>query len=1083
MTPARTRVLRIATVAAALQTLLVAPDARTRTTIAGQTLTVPDGFEIELVAGPPLVERPIVADFDDDGRLYVAESSGSNDKVEKQLADKPHRILRLEDADGDGRFDRRVVFADRMMLPEGALWFDGSLYVAAPPSIWRLTDTDDDGVADRREEWFEGKTLTGCANDLHGPYLGPDGWIYWTKGAFAQQTYERPGKPPLVTRAAHIFRRRPGSPIVESVMTGGMDNPVDVAFTPTGERILTTTFVEHPQLGRRDAVLHAVYGGVYGKPHGVIDGHPRTGDLMPVMSHLGPAAPSGLTSFASRAFGDDYRDNVFAALFNLHKVTRHALEPSGSTFKSRDSDFVVSDSLDFHPTDVVDAGDGSLLVIDTGAWYKLCCPSSQLAKPDVPGAIYRVRRRGVAPPGDPRGRTLPWRTLRVDQLSALLDDPRPAVVARAVHRLGQHGPDAVTTLETTVRRAASVDARRQAVWALTRIDAARAREVVRLALGDRDAGVRQTAIYSAGLWRDSGAAPLLRASLGPRGSSASSPTLRRATAEALGRIGDAAAVPDLLALATPRADRTLEHALIYALIEVGDATSTAAGLRSASPHVRRAALIALDQIDGGRLQPDTVTALLDSPDRLLNETAWWIAARHPDWGSSLVRYFEPRLTARGRAEERQSGRTGEREKSGASASTSAAGQQGSGAGGQAEANGGGIEQKLAQFGDSPAIQALLAATAAHTSPDVRLAALRTMAQVRVKELPAVWIAPLVAALSADALDVARVAVSVARVAPAPKDRAPELRTALVRVARDDARPAEVRLDALASAAASDGALTSVEPDLFELLRASLDPSRPTGVRVAAATIVEKAPLDRAQLQALIGLLDTAGPLELPRLLPAFDRGSDEPLGLAMLAALDRAKARASVRPDVLRPRLLKYPAPVQQRGEALLERLDLDAAQQRRRLEELLTVMRDGDLRRGQVLFNSTKAACSTCHAIGYQGGRIGPDLTSIGQIRSERDLLEAIVFPSASFARGYESVVVTTTSGAVHSGVLRRELPDEVVVATSEQDETRIPRARIEDMQPGLVSVMPSGFGDLLSRQELADLLAFLKQTRWGAN
>ena len=89
------------------------------------------------------------------------------------------------------------------------MWLDGSLYVAAPPSIWKLTDTDDDGVADRREEWFQGKTLTGCANDLHGPYLGPDGWIYWTKGAFAEQTHDARGWPPLVTRAAHIFRRRP----------------------------------------------------------------------------------------------------------------------------------------------------------------------------------------------------------------------------------------------------------------------------------------------------------------------------------------------------------------------------------------------------------------------------------------------------------------------------------------------------------------------------------------------------------------------------------------------------------------------------------------------------------------------------------------------------------------------------------------------------------------------------------------------------------------------------------------------------------------------------------------------------------
>src|SRR5881296_1212744 len=139
------------------------------------TLTVPPGFQVERAAGPPLVDRPIVADFDEQGRLYVAESSGSNDKVEKQLQEKPHRILRLEDTDGDG-------------------------------------------VADRREEWFQGKTLTGCANDLHGPYLGPDGWIYWCKGAFAEQKYELPGKPPFVTRAAHIFRRRPGESLVEPVM-------------------------------------------------------------------------------------------------------------------------------------------------------------------------------------------------------------------------------------------------------------------------------------------------------------------------------------------------------------------------------------------------------------------------------------------------------------------------------------------------------------------------------------------------------------------------------------------------------------------------------------------------------------------------------------------------------------------------------------------------------------------------------------------------------------------------------------------------------------------------------------------------
>ena len=112
----------------------------------GETVfTVPDGFTVERVAGPPLVDRPITAAFDEQGRLYVADSSGSNDPVKKQLAEKLHRIVRLEDRNGDGRFEHSVVFADKMMFPEGTLWYDGSLYVAAPPSIWRLTDNNDDG--------------------------------------------------------------------------------------------------------------------------------------------------------------------------------------------------------------------------------------------------------------------------------------------------------------------------------------------------------------------------------------------------------------------------------------------------------------------------------------------------------------------------------------------------------------------------------------------------------------------------------------------------------------------------------------------------------------------------------------------------------------------------------------------------------------------------------------------------------------------------------------------------------------------------------------------------------------------------
>src|SRR2546421_5960102 len=84
-----------------------------------QTLTVPDGFEIELVAEPPLVDRPVSASFDELGRLYVTDVSGSNEKPDKQLEEKPHRVVRLEDTDSDGRFKKATVLADKMTFPEG----------------------------------------------------------------------------------------------------------------------------------------------------------------------------------------------------------------------------------------------------------------------------------------------------------------------------------------------------------------------------------------------------------------------------------------------------------------------------------------------------------------------------------------------------------------------------------------------------------------------------------------------------------------------------------------------------------------------------------------------------------------------------------------------------------------------------------------------------------------------------------------------------------------------------------------------------------------------------------------------------
>ena len=1004
------------------------------------TFTVPDGFDVQLVAGPPLVDRPIVADFDEQGRLYVADSSGSNDKTEKQLQDKPHRIVRLEDTDGDGKFDKSIVFADKVMLPEGAMWFDGSLYVSAPPSIWKLTDTDGDGIADQRVEWFQGKTLTGCANDLHGPYLGPDGWIYWCKGAFAKQTYDRPGKPPFVTRAAHIFRCRPDGSGFEPVMTGGMDNPVDVVFTPTGERIFTTTFLQRPGGGQRDGLIHAIYGGVYGKVNDVNDDHKKTGDLMPVLTHLGAAAPCGLTRYASRVFGSEYQDNIFACLFNLHKVTRHVLEPNGATFRSRDSDFVVSDSTDFHPTDVLEDADGSLLVIDTGGWYKLCCPTSQLWKPDVLGAIYRVRRTGAPKVSDPRGLKLDWAKMKSANGVKLLGDDRPAVRNRAMAHLAKQGKDALPALTQVLNKAQSAEARRNAVWTLTRIDGEGAREAVRKSMTTADDSVLQVAIHSASVRRDAGASVQLISLLGR-----ANPQIQRAAAEALGRIGNKGAVSHLLAAAAlARQDRVLEHSLTYALIEIADAAGTTAGLQAENSLTKRAALVALDQMDGGGLKPEMVTPWLASTDPALKQTASWVVGHHPEWAGALAGFFRGRLSTPHISDADRSD----------------------------------LEQQLAQLSPGVPIQELITATLrdAATSKASRLSVLRAMAQAGLKDTPSAWVAELARALDANDGELTRQAVSTARSLPAPKGGSPDLAAALLRVAHVASVPTDVRLDALA---AVPGGLASVEPSSFEFLRANVDPAKPVLTRTTAAGVLARAKLDSVQLLALTETLKIAGPLELPKLLAAFEKANSEALGLKLIAALMQSAGRSGLRAETLKPRLTNFPMSVQQQGEALAALLNVDAAKQKAHLEDLLANFKGGDIRRGQAIFNSSKTACSSCHSMGYLGGNLGPDLTRIGQIRTERDLLEAIVYPSIGFVRSYEPIVAVTKAGEQVVGVLLKDSPEEVVLGTGPGVEVRIARSDIAEMRPGTVSIMPGGLDEQLSRPELADLVAFLKATK----
>src|SRR5439155_16010481 len=109
-----------------------------------------------------------------------------------------------------------------------------------------------------------------------------------------------------------------------------------------------------------------------------------------------------------------------------------------------------------------------------------------------------------------------------------------------------------------------------------------------------------------------------------------------------------------------------------------------------------------------------------------------------------------------------------------------------------------------------------------------------------------------------------------------------------------------------------------------------------------------------------------GPLEVYKILGAFENVSDEEVGLRLVDSLKQRKGLSGLYPDIFKTRLTKFPASVQKEAEILERTLNEDSASQKAHLEELLGSIKDGDVRRGQSIFNSQKTACSTCHAIGY---------------------------------------------------------------------------------------------------------------------
>src|SRR5437763_1716515 len=139
-----------------------------------KTFHIEPGFKIENFVAEPDIRSPDAMEWDEDGRIYVVENPGYPLNTEGKVG----RVILLEDTDGDGRPDRRTVFADNLTLPTGVMRWKKGVLVTDAPDVLYLEDTNGDGKADIRRVMLTGFAFTNPQHTVNNPVYGLDNWIY-----------------------------------------------------------------------------------------------------------------------------------------------------------------------------------------------------------------------------------------------------------------------------------------------------------------------------------------------------------------------------------------------------------------------------------------------------------------------------------------------------------------------------------------------------------------------------------------------------------------------------------------------------------------------------------------------------------------------------------------------------------------------------------------------------------------------------------------------------------------------------------------------------------------------------------------
>jgi putative heme-binding domain-containing protein len=332
-------------------------------------LHVPPGFEVQLFASEPMINKPINMAFDARGRLwvsstveypYAADKSRWPDALGTHVKDSRDAIKILEDTDGDGKADKVTDFADGLNIPTGVQPWHKPEHKAgciawSIPNIWYYADTDGDDKADVREVIFG---PLGFEKDTHGMCssfrLGLDGWVYATHGFNNTSHFKAKDGSTLDLHSGNVFRFRPDGSRVEP-WTHGQVNPFGLCWDRYGN-LYSADCHSSPIY----QLIRGAHYPSFGKPHDGLGFAP----VMCQHTH-GSTGICGIVYIDGGVWGPEWDDHTFVGNVVTSKVNHDHVTFTGSTPKANERpDFLTSDDPWFRPVDLQLGPDSALYIAD-----------------------------------------------------------------------------------------------------------------------------------------------------------------------------------------------------------------------------------------------------------------------------------------------------------------------------------------------------------------------------------------------------------------------------------------------------------------------------------------------------------------------------------------------------------------------------------------------------------------------------------------------------------------------------------------------------------------------------------------------